>query len=124
MASTSAATPQHAGMQEDDPAEVRGIMLDGDFPESLRHVTLPPDMYMTSSEIKWSTVSWVRASCGRVAGLTPDSVKWSTDLVLVPFGLSSRTGRKGNQREVKMMDRYWRSHVTGLCVRHCRLPEV
>ena len=22
-----------------------------------------------------------------------------------------------------MMDIYWGSHVTGLCVRHCRLPE-
>ena len=28
----------------------------------------PTDMHKTSSEIKWSTVSWVRASSGRVAG--------------------------------------------------------
>ena len=102
--------PQHAGMQEDDPAEVRGIMLDGDFPESLRHVALPHERSHTHGHVhdqqrdKWTIVSWVKTSCGRVAGLTPDSVKWSTALVLVPFGLSSRTGRR-RVREIRERSR-------------------
>ena len=43
--------PQHAGMQEDNPTEVRGIVLDGDFSESLRHVALPHERSHTYGHV-------------------------------------------------------------------------
>ena len=43
--------PQHPSMQEDDPAEVHGIMLDGYYPESLRHVALPNERSHTHGHV-------------------------------------------------------------------------